>query len=693
MVGQVLDTYKILEVLGRGGMGVVYKARDTSLEKVVALKVMNPMLVEDTHFLGRFKAEARALGRLQHPNIVNVFAFRHIKPHLFIVMEFVEGGTLTDVVRAEGPQPWQAALPIMRQALRAIGYAHGLSVIHRDLKPRNIMLTTDRQVKITDFGLAKIQAASSETMVATRTGFTGGTLYYMPPEQLEGLLNVDHRGDIYSLGMSFFEMLAGQTPFDKTSSEFKILKAIDAHDFPALHEMNAEIPAGLASIIMRSIERDPGARYQTAEEMAQALDDWERKYQAAPDASMDETVVITSPHHRFAETVLDTSPPPVLPDASARSTVPPKERSSTATAPRPARPATPPPPEKNRSKAGLWGGLAALGVVLAAGVGWFLLQPDPVDGDVPPIVPATLSISSTPTAARVTINDREVGLTPVSDFEVEPGEHRFRVWKSGYALLDTTIAVGAEERASLSFALLSADGGTDLPPVVEDDTPEPEVPEGMAMAELRVQTEPSGATVYLNREPVGTTPFAATTLPAGRYDVEVLLSGYRPYRESVRLRGGGSMSLRPTLTEAQGALRVVVRPFGDIYINGERKARETNAAYTETLREGVHRVRAQHPVLGTWEKQVELGDGDTQEVVFDFRDTYTVTVISSPPAAEIILDGQPTGTYTNKTLSLPPGQHTISVRKDGFEMQGSARSLTLERNLSDPLSFTLRATN
>src|SRR5690606_6617334 len=211
MIGQVIDTYRIEEVLGRGGMGVVYRATDISLEKVVALKVMNPVMAQDPHFLGRFKAEARALGRLQHPNIVNVFAFRHIGEHLFIVMEFVEGSDLTEYIRAKGSIPWQEALPLMKQALRAIDYAHNEKVIHRDLKPRNIMLTRDKRVKVTDFGPAKIQAASSEALVATRTGFTGGTLYYMPPEQLEGLLNVDHRGDIYSLGMSFYEMLAGRT--------------------------------------------------------------------------------------------------------------------------------------------------------------------------------------------------------------------------------------------------------------------------------------------------------------------------------------------------------------------------------------------------------------------------------------------------------------------------------------------------
>ena len=234
IIGKVVDGYQIEEVLGRGGMGIVYKAVDTSLDRVVALKVMNPLLVDNEQFFRRFKVEAKALGRLAHPNIVGVFTLRHTEDFLFIVMEYVDGGTLTDLIHQHEKIPWHNAIPIIEQTLSAVEYAHQQHVIHRDIKPSNILISSSGIAQVTDFGLAKIQNLSADTRALTKTGITGGTLYYMPPEQLVGLTKVDHRGDIYSLGMTYYVMLAGRSPFDKLSSEFEVLKAIDAHDFPAL---------------------------------------------------------------------------------------------------------------------------------------------------------------------------------------------------------------------------------------------------------------------------------------------------------------------------------------------------------------------------------------------------------------------------------------------------------------------------
>jgi len=275
MIGTVVDNYLVQEVLGRGGMGIVYKAVDMSLDKVVALKVMDSGLNQDDHFLQRFKVEARALGRLQHPHIVNVLAFRYVEPHLLMVTEYIEGGTLKARISQGGPLPWQTAVPMMRQALSAIDYAHRQRIIHRDIKPANILLTRTSAVKITDFGLAKIQAAQGPGRSATRTDFTAGTLCYMSPEQLEGLSKVDHRGDIYALGMTFYEMLAGTTPFHRRASDFAIQQAIYTHDFPALDQLNKEVPAPLVRIVMKAIEREPADRYPSAHAMLEVLTAWE----------------------------------------------------------------------------------------------------------------------------------------------------------------------------------------------------------------------------------------------------------------------------------------------------------------------------------------------------------------------------------------------------------------------------------
>ncbi len=297
MIGQVIDGYQIIDVLGRGGMGVVYKALDVSLEKTVALKALDPVQAQDEQFLGRFKVEARTLGRLQHPHIVNVFAFRHVDPHLFIVMEYVDGGNLADLIAERGPIPWREALPLVRQSVEAMAHAHRLQVVHRDIKPRNILLTSAGRVKVTDFGLAKIQEETADNKGLTRTGFTGGTLYYMPPEQLHGLNRVDHRGDIYSLGMTCYELLAGRVPFNKEVSQYEILQSIDTHSFPSLDETATGVPAPLAQIVMRALAHDPADRFQEMGDMLEALDHWTAQDAAAPrDAAASQTTLaVTRP--------------------------------------------------------------------------------------------------------------------------------------------------------------------------------------------------------------------------------------------------------------------------------------------------------------------------------------------------------------------------------------------------------------
>ena len=193
VIGKIVDNYQITAVLGKGGMGVVYKARNMALEKDVALKMMDASLARDESFLKRFQSEAKALAKLQNPNIVTVYDLRETELGFCIIMEYVEGTTLAAKIKQWGPLPVKMAISVFKQLLTALDHAHKVGVIHRDIKPSNIMLTEQNIVKVTDFGLAKIQQVSA----ATVTMGTGGTLYYMSPEQVRGLSNVDDRGDIY----------------------------------------------------------------------------------------------------------------------------------------------------------------------------------------------------------------------------------------------------------------------------------------------------------------------------------------------------------------------------------------------------------------------------------------------------------------------------------------------------------------
>jgi len=277
MIGKMIDSYKILEVLGRGGMGVVYRATDTTLDRDVAVKMMDVLIASDPNFLKRFQSEAKALAKLQNPNIVAIFALRQTEYGVCIVMEFVKGRTLADLLKQSVLIPIPRVVHIFKQLLTALDHAHKGGVIHRDIKPGNVMLAEGDVVKVTDFGLAKIQ----KTNVSTVTMGTAGTLYYMSPEQIRGLGQVDARGDIYSAGMALYECLTGRVPFKAEDSDFAVAQMIVEGRIPPPEKLNASIPKELAKIVTKSIDKDPGKRYQTAAEMVSALERFEATIKGA----------------------------------------------------------------------------------------------------------------------------------------------------------------------------------------------------------------------------------------------------------------------------------------------------------------------------------------------------------------------------------------------------------------------------
>jgi serine/threonine protein kinase len=204
-VGDVLDGYRLDAVLGRGGMGTVYRATDRALEKTVALKVIAPHLADDDTFVRRFREEAKALARLDADGIVDVYTLRETEQALFFVMEHIAGPSLDVVLQRRGALPPASGLELLRQVLAAVGHAHASGVLHRDLKPSNILLH-DGEAVITDFGLAKILASDADL---TATHEQLGTVAYMSPEQIEGLRNVDERSDLFSVGLIAYESPAG----------------------------------------------------------------------------------------------------------------------------------------------------------------------------------------------------------------------------------------------------------------------------------------------------------------------------------------------------------------------------------------------------------------------------------------------------------------------------------------------------
>lgn len=230
LIGRTLGNYQILEEIGRGGMAIVYKAVQPSLQRHVAIKVLPPQFTFDTIFVQRFQREAVAAGRLKHPNIVTIYDVGEQGGIYYIVMEYLEGVILAELIRQQGPLPLQRVAHIAQQVASALDYAHGQGFIHRDIKPGNVIVGPGDHATLTDFGIVK--AAEGTTL--TRTGMMIGTPQYMSPEQIQGR-EIDYRADIYSLGIVCYEMLTGRVPFggrDPGHPSRSRVRAATAHSVP-----------------------------------------------------------------------------------------------------------------------------------------------------------------------------------------------------------------------------------------------------------------------------------------------------------------------------------------------------------------------------------------------------------------------------------------------------------------------------
>ena len=253
--GFELGNYQVVEPLGRGGMGVVYKSKDPSLDRFVAVKVLSRDLSRNRQFIERFDREAKACGKLSHPNITTIYHYK--KGDHYFAMEFVDGENLADRLTREGPLPIDVVLDVARQTAEGLRAAASVKIIHRDIKPSNLLLNSQGQIKITDFGLAKAKASMGHTLDLTSTGVVMGTPLYMSPEQARGLI-VDHRSDIYSLGATLFFLLYGCPPFEADSPIAIILKHInDPVVFPARREIPPAVQGLLARMLAKEVERRP----------------------------------------------------------------------------------------------------------------------------------------------------------------------------------------------------------------------------------------------------------------------------------------------------------------------------------------------------------------------------------------------------------------------------------------------------
>jgi len=257
--------YRLMELVGSGGMANVYRAIQVSLEREVAIKRLHPYLIQNQAFLARFEKEAKAAASLRHENLVSVIDYGEDAEGYFIVMEYVRGRTLREVLE-HGKVPLEVALVVADKVAMGLAFCHESGVVHRDVKPANILLSEEGEVKLTDFGIAKAQDAS-----ITVTGTTLGSPAYMAPEQLRSM-EVDRRADIFSLGVVLYEILSGRKPFDGDNYSAVITSILTA-EAKSLCDISPEIPARLSLLVTQMLEKDPDRRVSKMEEAAERLED------------------------------------------------------------------------------------------------------------------------------------------------------------------------------------------------------------------------------------------------------------------------------------------------------------------------------------------------------------------------------------------------------------------------------------
>ncbi|MCB9534669.1 MAG: protein kinase [Myxococcales bacterium] len=528
--------YQVLEEIGRGGMGVVYRGHDLSLDRLVAIKVLPEQFNTDDEVIARFKREARAMAALDHPNVVPVYAIGQQRMFHYFVMKFLEGATVAELLerkrKTDDPQfrPERVRRTVMQVCL-GLGHAHKRGLIHRDIKPGNIMLSPDGHVTIMDFGIVK-EATGGEAL--TRTGLVFGTPEYMAPEQAQGQTAPSPQTDLYSLGVVAYEMLSGVPPFKGDTPFSVVLKHIKSPPAPLVEEL-PEVSLDLQDVVFRALEKKPSDRWPSAQAMHDALADIDFN---RPSAVRTRTSVVSLPPPKVDDVPLE----PPRPSAPSRPLPPP---------PPPSRP--PPPP------------LPSVGEINAEPPPGNIPARAPVEAPKPPPAPAARPV-------RVAAAPRNAPVAPPRDtspamVDDRPGHYRQMLTARDRKQHEKTrrrtrvlgVAVGVVFLVGIALIVFSltrsdaaqeppapaADAALAVAEEVEGDVgAAPAVPDGPVSRNL--VTEPPGAQVFeIGRAvPSGRTPLLVHGPRGSQRDFVLKAEGFSDKRVSVGFSTGADLSIR-----------------------------------------------------------------------------------------------------------------------------------------------------
>jgi serine/threonine protein kinase len=573
MSPETIGRYSVIRELGRGAMGVVYEAGDPNLGRTVALKTVHANAIgTDAEQAGqRFKNEARAVGRLSHPNIVTVFDAGEQDGLLYIAMELLDGETLDAHLAKHRTVALDRAIDITRQICAALDYANAKGVVHRDIKPANIILLPNGNVKITDFGLARTAEA------ITMTGQVMGTPHYMSPEQVRGR-PVDGRSDLFSVGVMLYEMVTGERPFEGQSITTIMYKIVHENPTPP-RALDSTIPAGLSAVIERSMAKSPEERFQTGAALVEALDNY-NKFQSS--ASV--TAPINVPH--------DTLPVSPLTVAAG---------------------ASPAPAKKSRAfgRFLVVAVLVAVAAVIFFGVFHRSSRPTPTastttqtQAPVPPPAPASptngessqsqpattsqgvvethpstsgastasMTVKSKPPTAAILLDHKPTGLHTPAQLQLSRGDHTVSLEMDGFKAESANVRVQGGESFEFSPQLsvqLPNVPGVSIPDLKKlGQIPQSEMANaqfwqqwarteaqgaaGVPDSELAilVNTHPSGAHIFVDSTDTGQLSPAIIPEKPGTYHVRLELQGYETTERKVKVKSGRSAKINLTLKPA-----------------------------------------------------------------------------------------------------------------------------------------------
>ena len=708
--------YEITGEVGRGAMGVVYRALDPFIGRTVAVKTLQ-LSEQGTgltkeELLARFQTEARAAGLLTHPNIVVVYDAGEEEGLFFITMELVEGKSLQALLDAGQLFPLPRVLRIMEQACSALQFAHDRNIVHRDIKPANLMLTPDDTVKVTDFGTAKILQFGT----VNQTAHVMGTPSYMSPEQVKGKV-VDGRSDIFSLGVLLYEMVTGEKPFPGQNITTVIYKIVNEEPV-APRELDPSIHPGLNAIILKALAKEPSQRYQHCRDLMQDLRNYRSFNVENPTATL--PLGIASPHSHAATQLLDTQVAAVSRSLNARAAAPSQtpavRRTNTLQASAP----------ESRKKNTLATILAAIFLLLVIVFGAKKIrpvfeqarhrdvqvevlqgpvaiknpQPEPekaadIASVAPPAANEPLPPANSSAANGKSSAASKTALAPVNALSTRAAEYKGRIEQFAAEKHLRLFIKGSGATLTLSGKLHPADHGDLLKflrgapsgvQVVDDIQYDANAPASSAdtnpthgatssvYAALRVSSNVAGATALLTSGASAArqceAPCSFSGIDPGDYNLQVRKSGFQPVQTAIQLRSGDSLEQRIQLEPLSQGLYVASEPAGaDVFINGDKQSGQT--PLTIPLAPGKYNLVLRLAGYDAYSGQIEVRADGQSKINAELRQKSSriawAQISSFPDGAEIWIDGADTGQRAPARVEVPSGIHNIVLKLDGYQ--------------------------